>query len=170
MEVINNEFDYSNILPTVEAVSYLVEYCDKMNQQLTKLVLEDEEKNKQFKEEYKEYMYRKSYRQNLEVHIYKGSFYKSITCNDYKTFVSAIKDGNLNNVDKLTINLSLDYSRGKSGNYEEYENSFVIVFSPYNIKFIRKSNHKESNMNSIENQINSILKQFPVANCIFCTK
>ena len=36
--VVNNEYDYSNILPTVEAVSYLVRYCDEMNKQLTKLV------------------------------------------------------------------------------------------------------------------------------------
>lgn len=43
-EIINNEFDYSNIIPTVEAVSYLVQFCDQMNKQLIKLVEEDEEK------------------------------------------------------------------------------------------------------------------------------
>ena len=44
--VINNKFDYSNIVPIVELVTYLVQYCDQMNKQLTKLVEEDEEKNK----------------------------------------------------------------------------------------------------------------------------
>ena len=39
--VINNEFDYSNVVPTIEAISYLVQYCDQMNKQLTKLVEED---------------------------------------------------------------------------------------------------------------------------------
>ncbi len=58
--VINNEYDYSNVLPTAEAISYLVQYCDEMNKQLTKLVEQDEEKNKQFKPEYKEFMYKHS--------------------------------------------------------------------------------------------------------------
>ena len=77
--VINNEYDYSNIVPTVEAIAYLVQYCDQMNKQLTKLVEEDKEKNKQFKSEYKEYMYKKSYGQEFQVYIREKS-YNNITC------------------------------------------------------------------------------------------
>ena len=154
--VVNNEYDYSNILPTVDAITYLVQYCDEMNKQLTKLVEEDEEKNKQFKQEYKEYMYKKSY--------------NNITCKDYSQFMSAVQGGNLNEIRSMNIKLCMDFYRGKGDNLEEYENSFIISFKPYEITFARKSNHNDQDMNQIEQQINDILKQFPVANCIFCNK
>lgn len=167
--VINNEFDYSNILPTTEAVSYLVQYCDQMNKQLTKLVEADEEKNRQFKPEYKEYNYKHSYGQQFEIYIREKS-YNNITCKDYEIFDAAVKDGNLNNVSSMDIKLCMDFKRGKGDNLVEYENSFTIIFKPYEITFARKSNHNDMNMNQVEDQINSILKQFPVANCIFCNK
>lgn len=167
--VINNEYDYSNILPTVEAVSYLVRYCDEMNKQLTKLVEEDEEKNKQFKPEYKEYTYKKSYGQHFEVYIREKS-YNNITCKDYDQFISAVKGGNLNSVTNLEIKLCLDFYRGKGDNAEEHENSFIISFKPYEITFARKSNHDDQYMNQVEQHLNEILKQFPVANSIFCNK
>lgn len=167
--VINNEFDYSNIVPTVEAIAYLVQYCDQMNKQLTLLIEEDEEKNKQFKDEYKDYMYKKSYSQEFQVYI-KEKSYNNITCKDYESFASAVKDGNLNQVTGLDIKLRMDFERGKGNNCEKHENSFTIIFKPYEITFARKSNHNDSNMNKIEEQINSILKKFPVANSIFCNK
>ena len=64
----------------------------------------------------------------------------------------------------------MDFLRGKEEKLEEHENLFTIIFNPYDIKFARKSNHSDPNMNKIEEQINSILKQFPVANSIFCNK
>ena len=167
--VINNEFDYSNVVPTIEAISYLVQYCEQMNKQLTKLVEEDEEKNKQFKSEYKDYMYKKSYGQEFQVYI-KEKSYNNITCNDYESFSSAVKGGNLNQVTGLDIKLCMDFLRGKEEKLEEHENLFTIIFNPYDIKFARKSNHNDPNMNKVEEQINSILKQFPVANSIFCNK
>ncbi len=167
--VINNEFDYSNVVPTIEAISYLVQYCDQMNKQLTKLVEEDEEKNKQFKSEYKDYMYKKSYGQEFQVYI-KEKSYNNITCNDFESFSSAVKGGNLNQVTGLDIKLCMDFLRGKEEKLEEHENLFTIIFNPYDIKFARKSNHNDPNMNKVEEQINSILKQFPVANSIFCNK
>ena len=167
--VVNNEYDYSNILPTVDAITYLVQYCDEMNKQLTKLVEEDEEKNKQFKQEYKEYMYKKSYGQQLEVYIVEKS-YNNITCKDYSQFMSAVQGGKLNEIRSMNIKLCMDFYRGKGDNLEEYENSFIISFKPYEITFARKSNHNDQDMNQIEQQINDILKQFPVANCIFCNK
>lgn len=167
--VINNEFDYSNVVPTIEAISYLVQYCDQMNKQLTKLVEEDEEKNKQFKSEYKDYMYKKSYGQEFQVYI-KEKSYNNITCNDYESFSSAVKGGNLNQVTGLDIKLCMDFLRGKEEKLEEHENLFTIIFNPYDIKFARKSNYNDPNMNKVEEQINSILKQLPVANSIFCNK
>ena len=167
--VINNEYDYSNIVPTIEAITYLVQYCDQMNKQLTKLVEEDEEKNKQFKSEYQEYMYKKSYGQDFHVYIREKS-YNNITCKDYESFISAVKDGNLNQVNGLDIKLCMDFERGKGNNYDKHENSFAIIFNPYEITFARKSNYNDSNMNKIEEQINEILKKFPVANTIFCNK
>ncbi len=167
--IINNEFDYSNILPTIEAVSYLVQYCDSMNKQLIKLVEADEEKNKKFKPEYKEYNYKHSYGQQLEIYIREKS-YNNITCKDYETFITAIKNGNLNNISSMDIKLCMDFQRGKGNDLVEHENSFVIIFKPYEITFARKSNYNDISMNQIEEQINSILKKFPVANCIFCNK
>lgn len=35
--IINNEYDYSNILPTADYVAYLVQYCDQVYNQLLKL-------------------------------------------------------------------------------------------------------------------------------------
>ena len=70
----------------------------------------------------------------------------------------------------MEIKLDLYYKRGKNDNLTDYENSFTIVFKPYEIIFARKSNHNEVNMNQIENNINEIMKKFPTANSVFCTK
>lgn len=168
--IINNEYDYSNILPTVEAVTYLVQYCDNIYKQFANKVKEDEEKNSQFKDEYKEYMYKKAYTQEFGIAIYGVNSIRGIQCNDYETFVSAIKDGNLNRVGSLKIEACLNFDRGKQSKLEKHENEFIIYFKPYDIKFTRKSNHNDPSMNQIEEQINTILKKFPVANSIFCNK
>ena len=167
--VINNEFDYSNIIPTIECVKYIVNYFDNIYDQFLDLIKKDEEKNSQFKYEYKDYMYGKSYGTRFHVYIYEKT-YNNITCDDYNTFISAINDGNLKDVREVSIQMDLYFKRGRNNNYTEYENSFSVILRPYNIKFARKSNYNDVNMNQIENQINEILKKFPVANCIFCDK
>ena len=146
-----------------------MQYCDQKNQELTKLVNEDEEKNKPFKPEYKDYMYKKSFGQEFEIYIRSNS-YNSITCNDYESFLAAVENGNLNQVTQLNIELYMNFSRGKSEKYEDHENSFKIIFKPYEITFARKSNYNDPSMDKIEKEINSILEQFPVANSIFCNK
>ena len=78
--------------------------------------------------------------------------------------------GALLEVNGLDIKLCMDFERGKGNNYDEHENSFTIIFKPYEITFARKSNHNDPSMNKIEEQINEILKKFPVANSIFCNK
>lgn len=168
--IINNEYDYSNILPTVECVLYLVQYCDQIYNQLIKFQIEDEEKNKQFKEEYREYKFKKKYSQGLDIYIKERSYHNNITCKDYNAFKSAVDDGNLNNVVGVDIKLHMDFERGHFGKYEFHENTFTIIFKPYEITFSRQSNYNDPNMSEIEKQINEILKKFPVANCIFCDK
>lgn len=167
--IINNEFDYSNIIVTAEYVSYLANYCDQLYKQLLAKQDEEEEKNKQFKLEYKEYMFKKKYSQGFQIYISEKS-YNNITCKDFASFQTAINDGNLKNVTKIDIKLDMDFERGKNNNYEEHENSFTIIFKPYEITFARKSNHNDPSMNQIENQINEIMKKFPVANTVFCDK
>ena len=76
----------------------------------------------------------------------------------------------MKNVSGVDIKLNMDFERGREGNFESHENNFVIIFKPYEITFSRKSNYNDVNINQIENQINEILKKFPVANCIFCNK
>lgn len=168
-ETINNEYDYSNILPTVEAISYLIQYLDNVYKNFKKRISEDKEKNKQFKEQYKEYMYKKAFSENFEIHIYEKN-YNNISCTNYQDFAILAKDNKINRLNSLQIRMCLDFGRGKSENIEKHENEFKIVFKPYDITFIRKSNHNDPSMNNIEEQIKAILNQFQVSNSIFCTK
>ena len=168
-KIINNEYDYSNVLPVVNAISYLVNYCDLMNKQLIKLVEEDEQKNTQFKVEYKEYNYAKSYKQYFEVSV-RNIDGKRDSCKDYSSFVDLVNKGGLKNVCDISIKLDLCFKRGKYFSLEEHENNFVIRFKPYDIKFTRKSNFEDTSMDEIEEQIRKIMDSFPVANCVFCDK
>lgn len=168
-EIISKEYDFSNILPTVEYVSLLVKYCDGLYNQLIKLCEEDEERNKSFKPEYQNYTYKKYFGNYFEIYI-NGETVSGISCKDYEQFESAVKGGSLKNVRRVKIDLKLNFKRGNGNNLEEHENEFMITFSPYDIKFIRKSNHNDQNMNQIEQQIIDILNKFPISNCIFCDK
>lgn len=167
--IINNEYDYSNVLPSIDYISYLVEYCDGVYRQFIKLTEEEEEKNKQFKSEYKEYNYKKNYGAKFEISVMEKS-YNRIQCEDVQTFKTAIINGNLKSVLSLYIKMCIDFKRGRGNNLEEHENSFSINFKPYEITFTRTSNHNDADMNQIENNIKEILNRFPVANCIFCDK
>lgn len=166
---INNEYDYSNIIPTEECVLYLVKYCDGVYEQMIKLMNEDEEKNQQFKPEYKQYMYKKNYGTRFEIYI-REKTYNNITCKDLIEFETAIQDGNLKNITGMEIKMDLDFKRGKGENLEEHDNSFTIKFEPYNIIFARKSNFMDQEINQVESAINDILNRFPKTNSIFCTK
>ncbi len=168
-KIINNEFDYSNCLPTIECVTYLIQYIFNVYDNFLKLQTEDEEKNKPLKVEYKEWKYKKSYGEKFEVYI-REKTYNNIICKDFVSFQSAVNEGNLKNVLGLTIRLNLDYKRGTGENLDEYENSFYISFEPNNVIFARKSNHIEEDINQIETNIKTILEKFPTINTIFCTK
>ena len=165
----NNEYDYSTIIATPEAITYLVQYCDSAYKKFVALIDEDEKRNEQFKQEFKNYNYKKTYGERFEVYI-RGKNYNTITCKDLASFQSAVNDGNLTNVSSLEIKMNLDFKRGTGNDLTDHENSFTITFKPYEITFTRKSSHNESKMNQIENDIKEILNKFQTVNTIFCTK
>lgn len=167
--VINNEYDYSNIIATIEGITYLIQYCDNVYKQFLNLMEEDKQKNEPLKYEFQNYTYKKGYYDRLDIYI-REKTYNNITCKDFESFKTAVNNGNLKNITSMEIKLDLYYKRGKNDNLTDYENSFTIVFKPYEIIFARKSNHNEVNMNQIENNINEIMKKFPTANSVFCTK
>lgn len=167
--IINNEYDYSNIIPTIENITRIIKYCDQLYNSFLKLIEDDEQKNQKLKYEFQNYNYKKTYSEGLEINIRQKS-YNSITCKNYSSFIEAINSDQLINLDSLEIELNLDYKRGNNDKLSHHQNLFKITFKPYEIKFVRKSNYKESEMNQVENNLNEILKSFPVANTIFCTK
>lgn len=168
---ISNDFDYSNIVADVESISFLVQYCDSIYQQFSKICEEDEEKNLKLKSEFKCFQYKKTYSTGLEIAIRdKVKNFNTMSCKNLESFKEAINAGHLKGADSLNITLDLSFKRGKNFQQKEYENIFKITFKPYDIKFNRKSNHDDSTMNLVENQINDVLKKFKTQNTIFCTK
>ena len=167
--VINNEFDYSNIIPTSDCITKLVYYCDNIYNNFLNIIAEDEQKNERLKYEYKNYKYGKSYGMNFSILIHEKN-YNIINCNNYDSYLRALNNKQLTNVNSLEISLDLNYKRGSTSDLKSHENSFKITFRPYEIKFIRKSNYNEEDMDKIEKTINTILNQFPKANTIFYTK
>ena len=166
---INNEWDYSNIIPTAENIAYLVQYCDQVYNQLIKLIEEDEARNEKIKYDLQNYSFKKSFGERFEV-VVRGKNYNTVNCKNLNSYIELYKKEQLNRVDAIEIYLQLDYQTGSNGSFVRHENSFTIKFKPYEITFIRNSNFKDPNMDQIENTINEILKKFPVANTIFCTK
>lgn len=165
----NNDYDYSNIIATVDNIMYLVKYCNDEYNRFVNLIEEDERRNEKFKPEFKEYNYKKSYSERFDIRVI-GKNYDSITCKNLESFQSAVNNGNLANVTALEIRMDLDYKRGKGSNLIDHENSFTITFNPYKIIFNRKSSHNEEKMNQIEEEIKRILDNFQAINTIFCTK
>lgn len=169
-KVINNEYDYSNIVANIEHISYIVRYCDSIYSWFYQLILEDEQRNEKLKYEFKNYNYKKFYGNGFEVKIKQKESYSTISYENYNTFEESLKLGQFNNIDLLEIELNLDYKRGNNDSLKEHKNLFKISFKPYDIKFIRKSNHNEQNMNEIEENIKQMLNKFQKINTIFCTK
>ena len=46
---IRNEFDYSNIVAEIQPVSYLVQYCESLFNQLMNMINEEEQRNEKLK-------------------------------------------------------------------------------------------------------------------------
>lgn len=167
--VINNEYDYSNIIPTEDKIIKIVEFCDQMYNNYLHLIEEDEKQNEKLKYEYQNYNFKNCYGMELEIKI-NSKNYNNISCKGYKAFLEIVSNNQLKNIDSLEIKLNLDYKKGKNNNLKEHQNSFNITFKPYEITFIRKSNYNEDTMNRIERIINKLLKEFSIANTIFCSK
>ena len=167
--IINNEYNYSNIIPTTDVVFQLVKYFDSLYKHFQKLIEEDEEKNKKLVPEYQEFLYKDTYSFDFEVNITSKSI-NTICCKDLDQFISAVNGGNLNNIYALKIELNLDFGRGKGNNIENHKNKFKISFKPYEIIFIRKSNYNDQSMTEIEEMTKKALASFPVSNTIFYSK
>lgn len=166
---INNEFDYSNMIPSVEGIAYLVQYCEGLFNQFNGLLAQDEQKNEMLKYDFRVYEYYKHFKSEFTITL-KQKGLNNIICKNYSAFLEAVNSGKLKNLNGLDVIMDLSYKRGGINDLREHRNDFKVIFRPYDIVFIRKSNHYEDNMNQIENSINAILKQFPIANSIFCTK
>lgn len=166
---IDNKFDYSNIIPKIEDIRRLAEYCFKVYEDFKNKCDVEEEKNKQFKPEYKNYECTQMFSTGCEIR-YMDNNYKTTNFKDYESFISSVNNENITNVMSLEINLCLDYKKGPGSNLVEHKNSFDIKFKPYEIIFSRKADFNELAMNNIENNINDIMNSFNSANTIFCTK
>ena len=166
---IKTSFGYSNIIPSSQYISVLVQYCEKINNQYTQIIQDDEAKNEKLKYEFQSYQYGKKYSRGLEISIYDKK-YKSFICKNLQEFLNAIQNNQVSNIRKLNITLEINFKRGQQPNIEEHENEFEIEFQPYEITFTRKSNFDDRNMQQIETDINELLKKFPAIDTIFCTK
>ena len=167
--VIDNSFNYSDCLPTIDNITYLIKYCDEVYNQFIKVIQEDEEKNERLKYEFKKYNYKKNFGEKFEIAITEKT-YNTIKCKTKESFLKTVEEGKVKNLRSLEIELDLDYSRGEYNNYKDHDNSFTITFKPYEIVFQRKSNYEDNNMDAIENGINEILKKFPIVETIFYSK
>ena len=107
--VINNEYDYSNIIPEVQIISYLVQYCNNLYDYLMNLINLEEERNEKLKYEFKNYEYKKSYQTKFEVSV-RGKNISSVTYKNYDSFLSAVNSGQVNNDESLTIILDISYN------------------------------------------------------------
>ena len=166
---INNEFDFSTIVPMSQYIGGLVQYCEKVSNHYLQLIEQDKERNEKLKYEYKEFQYGEKYGTGLKVVIYDKSF-RYIECNDFLSYSQAIQNKQINNIDSLEIRLEINFKRGTGNNCKAYNNEFIVRFRPYDIKFTRKANFNDDMMKQIENNINELLKKFPAVDTIFCTK
>ncbi len=167
--VIDNEYDYSNIVPVVDIITYIVQFCDNTYQQFMKIVDEEMVKNEKLKYEFKEYRYKKHFSQKFEVNV-RGKNFEHITYKNYSSYIEALNNNRITNLSSLEIRLDLNFYRGKEENLKSHENEFRILFEPYSIIFKRNSNYKDSEMDQVEKNINDIMKKFPAYNTIFYSK
>ncbi len=167
--VVDHSFNYSNIIPTPEGIAFLAHYCEELYTQFNILVNQNMQKNEMYHPDQRVYEYYKHFKCEFTITL-KQKGLNNIICKSYKAFMEAVNSGKANNLNGLDVIMDLSYKRGSGNDLKDYRNDFKVIFRPYDIVFYRKSNHDEDNMNQIENSINSIMQQFPVANSIFCTK
>ena len=165
---IYNEYDYSNVIPDIKVLLWIFEYMEKYNNWLINEEAKDEERNKMLKYEMQDYNYKKSYSQGYEITTRLKN--NTIKYNSFSDFKTSCYTKAISNVESVKITLDMTYKCGKASKLEEHINKFEIIFKPYDIKFIRKSNYNETIFNQIEENINKMFKECPTQNTIFCTK
>ncbi len=166
-KTINNEFDYSNVVAKPMDIAKIVQYCDNIYNQFVMLLDEDEKRNEKLKYEFQSYNYKRCYGDGFTIYI-KDKKYNSVSCKNYESFMKFIEEGKMKNLSSLEISLDLDFKRGMNDSLKSYDNSFNIVFRPYEISFIRTSNYNDESMNQIQNTINQLFSGFEVEDSIFC--
>ena len=72
-KMISNSFDYSNIVPTINEIIPIMQYCDS----LYKNFLELARKNEKYKHEYRFYKYKKTFDSTYSIQLIDNN-YKSI--------------------------------------------------------------------------------------------
>lgn len=167
-QLINNEFDYSNAIINKESLLYIAKNIDSIFQKMKSIYEEDRIKNEQLKTEYKNHDF-KDRHSKLQYSLKLKDIYCS-EIESYEALEIAVKDGKFDNIEYFNIILELDYSRGKGDNLTKLENTFKLVFKPYEITFTRKSNYNDLLMQQVEESINNSLKQLNTLNTVFCTK
>jgi hypothetical protein len=174
-KIIENVFDYSNVIPTKDSVFALIKYCEQIYNNLVQIMNNEEERNMKLKDDYKEYKYKNS-GTSFEIHVnsdnYAGS-YSNYYCKNLEMLENLYKEGKLPFVTNLTISMELSFRRGRGYlNYsvQRHEHIFKIVFKPYNISFTRNSNVDDEEIRIIENNINNVFSKFNTVNTIFYSK
>ena len=167
--IIKNEFDYSNVVPSLEKITEIIEYCDTVYNKFLLLVADDEKRNDKLKLDYQTWDFKKGYGTMFDINVYYEN-HDYVTCKCFKEFKSLVDKGNVKNITDLKINLSLDYRAGTYDDLTTHENSFQINFKPYDIKFVRKSNFSDKIMSEIESNINKMFNSFEKQDTIFCSK
>lgn len=166
---INKEYDYSNAIIDEKCIEYIASYCASVYNQFNLLIEEDEQRNEKLKYDCRNYNYKKTYQKKYEIRINEKG-YNTTYCKSYSFFLEYIQKQKLQNIEGLEIELNLSYKKGANQSYKNHENLFKIIFKPYNIKLIRKSNYNEQIMNQIEINLNEILSSFKTVNTVFCSK
>ena len=113
--VINNEFNYSNAIPVVKNMSYIVDFCDDVFNKFMNLVNEEKIKNERLKYEFRNYLYQEHYGNRNK----KG--YETTSYKNYSSFINAINNNQINNISSLEIKLGLSFYRGKNN----FSNIFI---------------------------------------------
>lgn len=144
-----NEFDYSNIIPSISNISKIVELCSLLYDKFDSVLLN-----------HNVHEVEKGDNCNFEIIIIDNEYKKTIltSFNEFNDNISL-----LNNINVLTIKLSLGYIKLN----EEYNNLFEITIRPYSIVFKRLSNHEQSLMSQIEDSINNNMKKLTTEKTIF---
>ena len=169
--VINKEFDCSNIIPEINNIAYIVQYCNNCFNQFLELCEKEEEKNKMLKYEFKNYEFKKTFKTEFRISaVEKKEHYSVLDFKDYNSFLQGMNQGSFNNIESLVIKLDLSFKRGPDSSLEAHNHEFIISFKPYQILFKRKSNYDDEMMLVVENNINAMLSKFPTQNTIFCSK